>query len=85
MNTVLQEKNLGKFTFKQLGGKLIFYRLSEIAKQCCLQWALEHAHWTVEDWENVIWTDECAVNIGGAAGNLWVTRCAGEEYEANCI
>ena len=33
----------------------------------------------------MIWTDECAVNVGGAAGNLWVTRRPGEEYESDCI
>jgi transposase len=26
-----------------------------------LKWCLEHEHWTLEDWKNVIWTDEISV------------------------
>ncbi|KAH0604411.1 uncharacterized protein H6S33_006788 [Morchella sextelata] len=26
-----------------------------------LAWALAHRHWTVGDWEKVIWSDECSV------------------------
>ena len=26
-----------------------------------LKWCLDHKDWTLEDWENVIWTDETAV------------------------
>ncbi|KAJ5211837.1 uncharacterized protein N7498_003483 [Penicillium cinerascens] len=26
-----------------------------------LAWCLEHRHWTLEDWKNVIWTDETSV------------------------
>jgi len=25
--------------------------------------------WTVPDWSKVIWTDECAFNVGGFSGN----------------
>ena len=41
--------------------------------------------WGVEDWNKVIWTDECAFNVGGFAGNTWVTRTAQEEYQEDCI
>lgn len=26
-----------------------------------LQWCLDHQHWTLEDWKNVIWSDETSV------------------------
>ena len=28
-----------------------------------LQFAKRHAHWTVEDWAQVIWTDEMSVEL----------------------
>lgn len=45
-----------------------------------LQFALDHRHWTVEDWHCVIWTDECYIWLGGACGNVWVTCKPGEDY-----
>jgi len=27
-----------------------------------LRWAIEHRHWTVEDWKSVIWSDETKIN-----------------------
>lgn len=42
--------------------------------QCRLQWALEHQHWTVEDWMNVIWSAESSVEIGGDTKPLWVFK-----------
>lgn len=41
--------------------------------------------WSVEDWNKVIWTDECAFNVGDFAGNTWVTRTTQEEYQEDCI
>jgi hypothetical protein len=53
MDAVLLRKSLGKLISKGCCNAN-FYRLSETAKQRRLQWALEHAHWTTKDWENVI-------------------------------
>jgi hypothetical protein len=33
-----------------------------------LKWCLEHKDWTLEDWKNVIWTDETSVQLGGVRG-----------------
>ena len=59
--------------------------LTDLQKQKRLRFALEHQHWTPEDWRRVIWTDECYVWLSGARGTVWITRCAGEEYEDACI
>ena len=32
----------------------------------------------------MIWTDECAFNVGGAPGRVWVTRQVGEEFHESC-
>jgi hypothetical protein len=33
-----------------------------------LQWCLDHQHWTLEDWKNVIWSDETSIVIGHRCG-----------------
>ena len=39
----------------------------------------------MQDWSKVIWSDECAFNIGGAPGRVWVTRRVDEEFEESCL
>lgn len=41
--------------------------------------------WSESDWMKVIWTDECAFNVGGFSGNTWVTRLPAEEYIEDCL
>ena len=43
-----------------------------------LIWAKEHLHWTMEDWEWVIWTDESSVEIGKESRECVVWRKVGE-------
>jgi hypothetical protein len=54
-------------------------------KQRRLEFTLAHQHWTIHDWRCVIWTDGYYVWLGGARGNIWVTRRPSEEYEEDCI
>ncbi len=35
--------------------------LREEDKVACLKWCLEHEHWTLEDWKNVIFSDKTSV------------------------
>ncbi|RPA88534.1 hypothetical protein L873DRAFT_1631255, partial [Choiromyces venosus 120613-1] len=46
-----------------------------------LEFAQAYQHWTLEDWCQVIWTDECYIWLSGTCGRTWVTRHPGEEYE----
>jgi len=41
-----------------------------------LRWAIEHRHWTVENWKSVIWSDETKINRLCSDGlqNAWVER-----------
>lgn len=41
--------------------------------------------WAVEGMCKLIWTDESAFNIGGVAGNTWVTGLPKEEYLEACL
>jgi transposase len=44
-----------------------------------LEWALEHANWTVEDWAKICWSDECSVQKGKDPTAVWVFRRRGEK------
>jgi transposase len=44
-----------------------------------LEWALEHANWTVEDWSKICWSDECSVKKGMNPNAVWVFRRRGEK------
>lgn len=50
-----------------------------------LAFAHLYRDWTQADWQKVVWTDECAFNVGGFSGNTWVTRLANEEYLEDCL
>lgn len=50
-----------------------------------LQWCLDHENWTLEDWKNVIWSDETSVTWGGQRGRIRVWRTSGEAYKYHCI
>lgn len=42
-------------------------------------------NWKDEDWEQVIWSDECYVYIGDDRGTVYVTQSADEEYDESCF
>ena len=37
-----------------------------------LQWAREYQHYTVDDWRNVVWSDECTIERGKGVKQRWV-------------
>ena len=39
----------------------------------------------MEDWRNIIWTDESYIRLNGKGGQVWVTRQADEEYHEDCL
>jgi len=43
-----------------------------------LDFAIEHQHWTVEDWKKVVWSDETKINRLGSDGRKWVWKKKGE-------
>jgi len=50
-----------------------------------LAWAIKRKDWTAEEFEGVIWSDECTVEKGKTASTVWVFRSAGEEYLPECV
>jgi hypothetical protein len=59
--------------------------LTEERQKTRLAWTLDYLQWGVPDWNKVIFSDECAFNIGGRYGKTHVTRRPGEAYVESCI
>jgi transposase len=59
--------------------------LSEKQMQTRLQWARAHEHWTDDDWNKVIWTDESIVERGEIKHKRYVWRSPGEQDDDDKI
>jgi len=57
--------------------------LDDRKKATRFAWGKAHEHWTLEDWMNVIFTDECAMQCGD--NSFYVTRKPGEEFLDDCL
>ncbi|USP75525.1 hypothetical protein yc1106_02799 [Curvularia clavata] len=49
------------------------------------RWCLEHVDWTLEDWKNVIWSDETSVVLNYRRGGYRIWRKADEAFVRSCI
>jgi len=47
--------------------------------------AIARKDWTEEDFEGVIWSDECSVERGKTATTVWVFCSAGGGYQPECV
>lgn len=43
-----------------------------------MDFALAHQDWTIEDWKQVVWSDETKINRLGSDGRNWVWKKSGE-------
>lgn len=73
------------------------FKLEGFARRCALKkpdltqkhaterliWALEHVHWTIEEWAQILWSDESWVQPGKHK-KVKVTRRPGEELHRDC-
>ena len=59
--------------------------LNKFSKKERLDWCLEHEHWGIEEWKNVIFIDETAVQLGSVRGKRRIWRLPGEAYNKHCI
>lgn len=50
-----------------------------------LQWAREKVNWTVDQWKNIIWSDETKINFFGSDGIIRSWRKPGERLKAKCL
>ncbi|KAL6167944.1 hypothetical protein ACJQWK_05613 [Exserohilum turcicum] len=59
--------------------------LTQEMRSARLKWALNHKDWTLEDWKNVIWTDETSVVLNHRRGGYRIWRKADERVVKSCI
>jgi hypothetical protein len=59
--------------------------LNKDQKKARLDWCLAHKDWTLEDWKNVIFTDETSVQKGGVRGRWRVWRLPKETHHPHVI
>jgi hypothetical protein len=59
--------------------------LTDEAKKARLAWCLERKDWSLEDWKNVIFSDETSVVLGGVRGKRRVWRRKDETYYVHCV
>jgi len=54
-------------------------------RQMRLRWCLDHADWTLEDWKDVIWSDETSVLLNHRRGSYRVWRRSHEAFVKSTI
>lgn len=54
-------------------------------KQKRLQWAKLHRNWTINEWKNVLWSDESKFEVFGQKRRIFVRRSAQEKMLPDCI
>lgn len=59
--------------------------LTQRHKKLRLEFARAHAHWSAEDWEKVIFSDESKMNRLGSDGRVWTWRKPGSALEARYV
>ena len=59
--------------------------LTEAMKEARYQFALRYQHWTIEDWKNVIWSDETSVILNSRRGRIRSWRQPHEKYVQTAI
>lgn len=54
-------------------------------KQKRLEWAKNHAGWSLQQWRTVIFSDESKFNLFGSDGIQYVRRKSGERLSDQCL
>ena len=60
-------------------------RLRPYDKQRRLKWCRERRYWTIEQWKNIMWSDESNFELINRKSNIAVKRIAHEKYYARYI
>jgi transposase len=59
--------------------------LNKAQRAARLAFCLAHQHWTLEDFKNVIWSDETSVIMGQRRGTVRIWRAPDEAFDATVI
>ena len=50
-----------------------------------LLWARIRSHWTVEQWRNYMWSDECSAERGKGKSGVWVFRTPTQKWDRDKV
>ena len=59
--------------------------LTALQKRKRTAWADEYKDFNAQQWGDIIWSDECYIHLNDKSGQVYVTCCANEEYDENCV
>ena len=59
--------------------------LTQVMRDARYKFALEHENWLLEDWKNVIWSDETSIILGHRRGATRVWRTKEERFDETVI
>jgi transposase len=79
IDRLLRQHNIRKWLAKERP------KLTEEHAKARLEWALAHKDWTAEDFQRVIYSDECSVEVGPTGHQRWVFRTPQEKWNLTCI
>lgn len=82
VQTIRRRLNEGGLFGRRAAKKPLLTRKMKAAR---LQWAKDHKNWTLNDWQNVIFSDESKFNLSGSDGTQYVRRRVGERFKENCL
>ena len=50
-----------------------------------LKWAKKHKNWSIEQWKQVLWTDESKFEIFGSKRRMYCRRKSDERHTPQCV
>jgi hypothetical protein len=63
--------------------KVLF--LTVLQKRKRVTQANEFKDFDAQKWGDLIWSDKCYIHLDDKSGQVYVTHCAHEEYDENCV
>ncbi|CAJ0836974.1 9468_t:CDS:1, partial [Entrophospora sp. SA101] len=59
--------------------------VSEVNQKKRFSWCRERKNWNINDWNNIIWSDESKFNLYYSDGWQRVWRMPKEKYDVDCL
>ncbi|GFT79113.1 transposable element Tcb2 transposase [Trichonephila clavipes] len=59
--------------------------LTSAHKRACLIWSLKHQHWSVGEWANVMFSEECRFSLNSDSRRVTIWRERGKRFEPRNI
>lgn len=68
---------------RRLALKVVY--LTKLQKAKRLRWAKKYLPFTMKEWSNIIWSDECYIYMDDKHSKIYVTRRPDEKYDENTV